>query len=946
MKILIGYPPLKSEKGVALLSQNRQFQWFSNPSYLFPVVLGSAATLLKEKGHEVIWLDCVAENVSYEEFIRAIENEKPELFAFETKTPVIKQHWKIIDELKEKFPEMKIVILGDHVTSFPEESLEKSNVDFVSCGGDFDFSLSSLCDWLSGKEKKLEGGVYYKKNKKIISSGKFHLNHNLNELPFVDRELTKWKLYQKEYNLQGKPFFYIMSGRDCWWGKCKFCLEPSMEIITDKGVFTIKEIVKENLEKINVMTHKGNFELVDHKFERDYTGKIMDIELFCLKERLKLTPNHKIIALKKQLRNKYPEFIETEKLEKGDFVAVPITREVKDLDYLNVKEILSQDSIFAKTLKKKSEKIVDKIIELSNKKYSKRSIAKILGIDRETVSRYLKLEKTNSITTSLKKIIEEDGEIKYDYGKRWIPRTIKLSKDFMRLIGYYLAEGHSTLSTNRPNSYVMALTFSEKEEEYIADVINLLNNISPKLSISKAYNKNNHTIQITIFNSVLALMFKRLFGENCYNKRIPEDFMLLPLDKQKELLKGLFRGDGHLRIRNTGEGGSEYIYYTTSKQLASQVTRLLFRNESIPRVRKIMPRGKAKVPQYSISLCQQDIKRIFPTIVLPKRKDKNRHGFILDNYAMVEIKTISYEKYSGKVYNLSVKNDHSYTANNVIVSNCAWPTLFPAFRVRKVENVLDEIGMLIEKYNAKEIFDDSGTLMIGNWLKDLCNGLIKRGYNKKIKYSCNMRFNALNQEDFDLMKKAGFRLLKFGLESANQKTLDKLNKGIRVEDILNGCEMAKKAGLTLHLTMIVGYPWETKEDALRTFELAKELMQKGKADLLQATVLVPYPGTPLWREARENNWFLFPPEEYERYDMREPVLKTENSDARLPQTQSDSAVNRAKEIAGICGKIYTIFLTPSYILQRAKNMRSWNDFKFNLRGIKAVFGHLKDFWSK
>jgi len=499
MKILIGYPPLKSEKGVALLSQNRQFQWFSNPSYLFPVILGSAATLLKERGNEVTWLDCIAENISYEEFVKRIENEKPELFAFETKTPVIKQHWKIIDELKEKFPEMKIVIMGDHVTSFPEESLENSKVDFVSCGGDFDFSLSSLCDWISGKEKKSPEGIYYKKNKKIISSGKFNLNHNLNELPFIDRELTKWRLYEKEYNLQGKPFFYIMSGRDCWWGKCKFC---------------------------------------------------------------------------------------------------------------------------------------------------------------------------------------------------------------------------------------------------------------------------------------------------------------------------------------------------------------------------------------------------------------------------------------------------------------AWPTLFPAFRARSVENVLDEVGMLIERYNVKEIFDDSGTLMIGNWLKDLCNGLIKRGYNRKIKYSCNMRFNALNQGDFVLMKKAGFRLLKFGLESANQKTLDKLNKGIKVEDILNGCEMAKKAGLTVHLTMIVGYPWENKEDALRTFELAKELMQRGKADLLQATVLVPYPGTPLWKEAKENNWFLFNPLEYERYDMREPVLKTENSDARLSQVWSDSAESRAKEIASICGKIYTIFLTPSYVLQRAKNMRSWNDFKYNLRGVKAVFGHLKDFLSK
>ena len=485
MKILIGYPPTQSKKGIALLSQNRQFQWFSNPSYLFPVVLGSAATLLKTRGYDAVWLDCIAENISWEEFIKKIENEKPELFAFETKTPVIKQHWKIINELKEKFPEMKIVIMGDHVTSFPEETLENSKVDFVLCGGDFDFSLSDLCDWISKKIKKCPPGIFYRRGNKIVNSGKFCLKQNLDGLPFVDRELTKWKLYEREYNLQGKPFFYIMSGRDCWWGKCKFC---------------------------------------------------------------------------------------------------------------------------------------------------------------------------------------------------------------------------------------------------------------------------------------------------------------------------------------------------------------------------------------------------------------------------------------------------------------AWPTLFPNFRTRSVENVLDEIGMLIEKYNAKEIFDDSGTLMIGEWLKELCNGLIERGYNKKIRYSCNMRFGALKQEDFDLMKKAGFRLLKFGLESANQKTLDKLNKGIRVEDILEGCEMAKRAGLTVHLTMIVGYPWENKEDALRTFELAKELMQKGKADLLQATILIPYPGTPLWKEAKEKDGFLFNPLEYERYDMREPVLKTENSDAG--------------EIASICGKIYTIFLTPSYIFQRVKNIKNWNDFKFNLKGVRAVFGHLKDFISK
>jgi len=483
MKILIGYPPTESEKGIATLGQNRQFQWFCNPSYFYPIVPATAATMLEQLGNEVIWLDCVAENISEKQFFNILSREKPGIFIFETKTPVIKKHWMIINKIKEKLPEIKTVIMGDHVTSFPEESLKNCKVDYVLTGGDYDFLLKDLV--ISLKEnKKIPKGIFYRKNKKITGS-KFVQKHDLDEAPFIDRELTKWWLYQTEYNISRKPYFYIMSGRDCWWGKCKFC---------------------------------------------------------------------------------------------------------------------------------------------------------------------------------------------------------------------------------------------------------------------------------------------------------------------------------------------------------------------------------------------------------------------------------------------------------------SWPRMYLCFKNRSVENVLDEIGMLIKKYNAKEIFDDSGTLTTGKWLRDLCNGLIKRGYNKKIKYSCNMRFGVLKLEDYKLMKKAGFRLLKFGFESASQETLNKLNKGIEVRDIIEGCEMAKKAGLTVHLTMIVGYPWESLEDAIKTFKLAKTLMQSGKADLLQATVLMPYPGTPLWKEAMKNNWFYIDPLDYDRYDQREPVLKTKNSNP--------------EEIASVCGKIYTIFLTPKYVFQRFLSIRNLDDIKLNLKGVKAVIGHQKDFNSK
>ena len=60
MRIAICYPPFRSEKGVALLTQNRQFQWFSRPTYIFPVVPAMAATMLKRAGHEVLFLDGIA----------------------------------------------------------------------------------------------------------------------------------------------------------------------------------------------------------------------------------------------------------------------------------------------------------------------------------------------------------------------------------------------------------------------------------------------------------------------------------------------------------------------------------------------------------------------------------------------------------------------------------------------------------------------------------------------------------------------------------------------------------------------------------------------------------------------------------------------------------------------------------------------------------------------
>ena len=80
MRIVVGYVPLESDLGVPLLSQNRQFQWFSKPTYVYPMVPASAATLLKSRGHEVLWLDGIAEGLTQAQFDERFAAFRPDLF--------------------------------------------------------------------------------------------------------------------------------------------------------------------------------------------------------------------------------------------------------------------------------------------------------------------------------------------------------------------------------------------------------------------------------------------------------------------------------------------------------------------------------------------------------------------------------------------------------------------------------------------------------------------------------------------------------------------------------------------------------------------------------------------------------------------------------------------------------------------------------------------------
>lgn len=220
---------------------------------------------------------------------------------------------------------------------------------------------------------------------------------------------------------------------------------------------------------------------------------------------------------------------------------------------------------------------------------------------------------------------------------------------------------------------------------------------------------------------------------------------------------------------------------------------------------------------------------------------------------------------------------------------CAWAKKYPVCETRSVMSVISEI-IDCSVLGFREIFDDSGTFPVGDWLKEFCQAMIRTGLNKQVTLGCNMRFGALDLEDFDLMKQAGFRMILWGLESVNQSTLDRLNKGIRVEQAYVDLSLAKKAGLWSHVAVMFGYPWENCEDEERTFEFIKQGLLTNKIKTAQASI------------------YSVPENKFIRND-----------------------------IYGFRKKVYALYRHPRYLWNRIKEIRNFDDVEYYLRGVKKLW---------
>jgi len=180
-------------------------------------------------------------------------------------------------------------------------------------------------------------------------------------------------------------------------------------------------------------------------------------------------------------------------------------------------------------------------------------------------------------------------------------------------------------------------------------------------------------------------------------------------------------------------------------------------------------------------------------------------------------------------------------------SFCFWGRT--KWRTNPLEQTLDEIETLVKKYGAKNIgFSEQHFTLDRQRVLDFCSEVKKR--NLKFKFFCDARVNHVDKELLAKMKGAGLRRIFYGVEHINNQILKNVKKSQSSTQVEKAIQLTKEAKIPYVLPFIIGLPGETDE----TLKELKRFILKVKPWNYHVLFPVPYPGTPLFEQAKKNNW--------------------------------------------------------------------------------------------
>ena len=393
--------------------------------------------------------------------------------------------------------------------------------------------------------------------------------------------------------------------------KCFGCLPAGSPVCANPSLKPIEKIEVGD----KVLTHEGDYQEVQWVFKRPYKGKLIKVGVRKLGEPVSLTEDHEVFVIRtKNCRHKgrrtrlcqwncdrccptpYFEDYKIEKIPAGD---------------------LSKNDLLLYPIVKKEEDI--KFINLAS-----------------YITRVLPPHGTKP---------------------RKINYKIPVDGDFLKLLGYYIAEG----SNHR--AYIR-FSLGNHEEDFAKEIVGLIEKLfGLKSGIYRRKEGERTGLEITCCHSFLANIFENLCGKHANGKHVPFVFQRLPAEKQKIILGAIFRGDGHTTKKAPRSRAGFKRLTTVSPVLAYQLRNILLRLSYQPSF-WTRPAYKTKGVNH-----QKTYHLFWRESLLAHYSHFYESETGLTSW-LLPIKELEEVDFEGEVYNLMVERDHSYVANNFAVGNC------------------------------------------------------------------------------------------------------------------------------------------------------------------------------------------------------------------------------------------------------------------------------------
>jgi anaerobic magnesium-protoporphyrin IX monomethyl ester cyclase len=169
------------------------------------------------------------------------------------------------------------------------------------------------------------------------------------------------------------------------------------------------------------------------------------------------------------------------------------------------------------------------------------------------------------------------------------------------------------------------------------------------------------------------------------------------------------------------------------------------------------------------------------------------------------------------------------------------------YRLRSAENVLDEIGELVERWGIDEIqFEDDNMTAKRKRAEAIFRGIIEREYKIRFNFPNGVALWTLDEPLVDLMREAGCYQMTLAYESGSQEVLRNIvKKPTRLDHAARITEYIHARGIRTDAFFIIGFPGESREQIAETFRFADRM----RTDIAQFFVANPLPGTELYELA-------------------------------------------------------------------------------------------------